>query len=142
MPSSFSPEPSAPLTHMTVEDAHEVVAKTLHEWDPETDLDTYEWAARAVIAALDVPALLAELTEVRARLSAVLGLCDHEERNAMRWQDPIPVPEWVAPVQRAALGADWREWGESQCDDCDSDFGPCDPHARAADTRRERGESR
>ena len=42
------------------------------------------------------------------RINAVLDLCDREQRNAMRWEDPIPVPDWVAPVQRAALGDDKR----------------------------------
>ncbi|MFD9630147.1 hypothetical protein [Streptomyces violascens] len=46
----------------------------------------------------------AELAQVRARLNAVLDICDREERNAVRWENPIPVPEWVAEVQRAALG--------------------------------------
>ncbi|MGW2721346.1 hypothetical protein [Streptomyces sp. NPDC001492] len=41
-----------------------------------------------------------------ARISAVLDICDREQRNAMRWENPIPVPDWVAPVQRAALGDD------------------------------------
>jgi len=43
-----------------------------------------------------------------ARIGAVLDLCDREERNAMRWENPLPVPDWVAPVQRAALGDDKR----------------------------------
>lgn len=38
------------------------------------------------------------------RLSAVLDLCDREQRNAMRWENPIPAPEWVATVQKLALG--------------------------------------
>jgi chromosome segregation ATPase len=42
------------------------------------------------------------------RISAVLDICDREQRNAMRWENPIPVPDWVAPVQRAALGDDKR----------------------------------
>jgi hypothetical protein len=46
--------------------------------------------------------------KAEARLSAVLDLCDREQRNAMRFENPIPVPEWVAPVQRAALGDDKR----------------------------------
>lgn len=55
--------------------------------------------------------LLAELDRVRAergalkqRLDAVLDLCDREQRNAIRWENPIPVPEWVATVQGLALG--------------------------------------
>lgn len=42
------------------------------------------------------------------RLSAVLDLCDREQRKAMGWENPVPVPEWVAVVQRAALGDDKR----------------------------------
>lgn len=53
----------------------------------------------------------AERDALQARLNAVLDICDREQRNAMRWQDPIPVPEWVAPVQRAALGDDVRKGG-------------------------------
>lgn len=50
----------------------------------------------------------AERDALQARLNAVLDICDREQRSATRWQDPIPVPEWVAPVQRAALGDDKR----------------------------------
>lgn len=42
--------------------------------------------------------------KAEARLSAVLDLCDREQRNAMRWENPIPVPDWVATVQGLALG--------------------------------------
>ncbi|MFF2100884.1 hypothetical protein [Streptomyces sp. NPDC058202] len=42
------------------------------------------------------------------RINAVLDICDREQRNAMRWENPIPVPDWVASVQRAALGDDKR----------------------------------
>lgn len=55
--------------------------------------------------------LRAERDSLQARLNRVMDICDREQRNAMRWQDPIPVPEWVAPVQRAALGDDVREGG-------------------------------
>lgn len=72
-------------------------------------------AAFTALARTAVSELLAELAAVRAerdeaqeRLSSVLDLCDREQRNAMRWENPIPVPEWVAPVQRAALGDDQR----------------------------------
>lgn len=53
-------------------------------------------------------ALNDELIDVKARLSAVLDLCDREQRGAMRWENPLPVPEWVGVVQRAALGDDKR----------------------------------
>jgi hypothetical protein len=66
--------------------------------------------------------VLAELNRLRAeldarkeqltnRINAVLDICDREQRNAMRWENPIPVPDWVAPVQRAALGDDKRTEG-------------------------------
>jgi hypothetical protein len=50
-----------------------------------------------------------ERNQLRTRLSAVLDLCDREQRHAMRWEEPLPVPEWVASVQRAALGDDKRD---------------------------------
>lgn len=55
----------------------------------------------------------AELDAVSKRLSAVLDLCDTEQRGAMRWENPLPVPDWVAPVQRAALGDDKRSGATS-----------------------------
>lgn len=45
------------------------------------------------------------------RLNAVLDICDREQRSAIRRENPIPVPEWVAAVQRAALGDDVRQSG-------------------------------
>jgi hypothetical protein len=56
----------------------------------------------------EVERLRAERGALKSRLDAVLDLCDREQRNAIRWENPIPVPEWVAPVQRAALGDDQR----------------------------------
>lgn len=53
----------------------------------------------------------AERDALQARLNAVLNICDREQRNAIRWENPIPVAEWVAPVQRAALGDDVRKTG-------------------------------
>lgn len=46
----------------------------------------------------------ARAESAEARVSAVLDLCDREQRNAMRWENPIPAPEWVATVQKLALG--------------------------------------
>ncbi|MFB7647200.1 hypothetical protein ACFC0S_17110 [Streptomyces sp. NPDC056084] len=45
-----------------------------------------------------------ELVRMRDRLDAVLNICDREERGALSWENPIPVPDWVGAVQRAALG--------------------------------------
>lgn len=66
---------------------------------------------RAAIRAEVEAELRAERDALQARLNRVMDICDREQRNAMRWEDPIPVPEWVAPVQRAALGDDVREGG-------------------------------
>lgn len=53
---------------------------------------------------LVVEAYPGELGTLRARVAAVLDMCDREQRGAMRWEHPLPVPEWVAPVQRTLLG--------------------------------------
>jgi len=50
--------------------------------------------------------LRAERDALKARLDRILDICDREQRNAMRWENPLPVPEWVSVVQRAALGDD------------------------------------
>lgn len=39
-----------------------------------------------------------------AKLAAVAKLCDEHEHGALRWADPLPVPEWI-PLVRAAIGA-------------------------------------
>ena len=54
-----------------------------------------------------------ERDALKQRVDAVLDLCDREQRNAMRWENPIPVPDWVEPVQRAALGDDKRAAGDA-----------------------------
>ncbi|WP_394436174.1 hypothetical protein [Streptomyces sp. SGAir0957] len=81
----------------------------------------------------DVPALLAELAAVRAErdearaelakyvgseptvaeemahlnrcLNDVHAVCDGAEEESLRWENPLPVPEWVAVVRKAAEGA-------------------------------------
>jgi hypothetical protein len=78
--------------------AREYLATLLHATnthaDAEAILDTFE-----------------RQSGTATRLNAVLDICDREQRNAMRWENPIPVPEWVAEVQRAALGDDGRKDG-------------------------------
>lgn len=66
---------------------------------------------REVVRAEALRESAVEREALQDRLSRVLDICDREQRSAMRWQDPIPVPEWVAPVQRAALGDDVRKGG-------------------------------
>lgn len=41
---------------------------------------------------------------LRGRLAAVLDLCAKEQHSARRWEDPLPVPEWVGLVQRLVTG--------------------------------------
>lgn len=87
--------------------ASERIANVLHATHTHADAQTLLDRFRSEIAA----ELVAERDALQARLNRVLDICDREQRNAMRWQDPIPIPEWVAPVQRAALGDDVREAG-------------------------------
>jgi hypothetical protein len=44
------------------------------------------------------------LAAAEERLVAVLSLCDAAERGALRWEQPLPVPEWVHQVREAATG--------------------------------------
>lgn len=66
-----------------------------------TDAESYANARFIGHAREDVPALLAEVRRLRAQLDAVTGLCDAAEKQAARWEHPLPVPEWVAEVRRA-----------------------------------------
>lgn len=34
-------------------------------------------------------------------ITSVLALCDKAEKQATRWEHPLPVPEWVGEVRRA-----------------------------------------
>ncbi|MFF8100084.1 hypothetical protein ACF07S_09965 [Streptomyces sp. NPDC016640] len=73
----------------------------------------------------DVPALLAEIQRLKAELAKYVGkeptvaeemeylsrcldavrdLCDEAEKQATRWENPLPVPEWVEQVRAAASG--------------------------------------
>lgn len=48
--------------------------------------------------------LTERLVRAEARIIAALDICDRHERGALRWADPLPVPEWVGEMQRALLG--------------------------------------
>jgi hypothetical protein len=78
--------------------AREYLANLLHATNTHADAE----------AILD---LFERQSDTAARLNRVMDICDREQRNAMRWENPIPVPEWVAEVQRAALGDDVRKDG-------------------------------
>ncbi|MFD7996884.1 hypothetical protein [Streptomyces mexicanus] len=50
------------------------------------------------------PTIAEEMAYLSHCLDAVLDLCDDAERQATRWENPLPVPEWVAKVRAAAEG--------------------------------------
>lgn len=79
------------------------VSAVRKERDGAQELAGQMRAARDVVAQLH--------RDADSRLDAVLDLCDREQRKAMGWENPIPVPEWVTVVQRAALGDDARRTG-------------------------------
>lgn len=45
-----------------------------------------------------------QLADREQRLAAVLDACAAAEHEATRWEDPLPVPDWVAAVRAAATG--------------------------------------
>lgn len=51
------------------------------------------------------PTIAEEMEHLSRCLDAVLALCDDAEKQAARWENPLPVPEWVETVRRAAEGA-------------------------------------
>ncbi|MFE0800134.1 hypothetical protein [Streptomyces sp. NPDC058812] len=50
------------------------------------------------------PTVAEEMAYLNRCLDAVLDLCDEAERQATRWENPLPVPEWVTKVRQAADG--------------------------------------
>jgi DNA repair exonuclease SbcCD ATPase subunit len=50
------------------------------------------------------PTIAEEMAYLSRCIDSVLELCDKAEEQASRWEQPIPVPEWVAPVRAAAEG--------------------------------------
>jgi hypothetical protein len=50
------------------------------------------------------PTVADELAYVNRCLNAVYAVCDAAEKQAARWEHPLPVPEWVALVRNAADG--------------------------------------
>lgn len=45
-----------------------------------------------------------EMQYLTSCLDAVLAVCDAAEKQATRWENPLPVPEWVETVRKAAEG--------------------------------------
>lgn len=50
------------------------------------------------------PTVAEEMAYLNRCLNAVHGVCDEAEKQATRWEHPLPVPEWVATVREAASG--------------------------------------
>ena len=50
------------------------------------------------------PTVAEELAYVSRCLHAVYDVCDAAEKQAIRWEQPLPVPDWVALVRNAADG--------------------------------------
>lgn len=50
------------------------------------------------------PTIVDEMAYLRRCLNAVYDVCEQAEKQAARWEQPLPVPEWVAVVREAADG--------------------------------------
>ena len=61
--------------------------------------------APALVA--EIRRLTAELQQARGLLDDVLTVCDATESGARRWENPLPVPEWVSIVRAAADGSNY-----------------------------------
>ena len=105
-------------------DSHEIYQGAweisgLSEWvgetcDPADDAKSKANAAFIAHARADVPWLIDQLRQARDLaaemqylsrcLDAVLDVCDKAEKQATRWESPLPVPEWVTGVREAASG--------------------------------------
>jgi hypothetical protein len=57
-------------------------------------------------------------TELQRRIDAALDICDRHERGALRWENPLPVPEWVREVQAALLGDEPQQKADCHCPRC------------------------
>ncbi|MGW9026899.1 hypothetical protein ACWGQ5_22500 [Streptomyces sp. NPDC055722] len=67
-------------------------------------------ALRARVAELErryvgqEPTVAEEMAYLSSCLDAVHEVCDAAEKQATRWEQPLPVPDWVATVRAAASG--------------------------------------
>ncbi|MGV0098128.1 hypothetical protein [Streptomyces californicus] len=50
------------------------------------------------------PTVRDEMAYLQRCLNSVLELCDQAATQAVRWESPLPVPEWVVAVREAASG--------------------------------------
>ncbi|MFD5678402.1 hypothetical protein, partial [Streptomyces sp. NPDC127040] len=50
------------------------------------------------------PTVAEEMAYLNRCLNAVHAVCSLAEQQATRWEHPLPLPEWVATVRKAAGG--------------------------------------
>jgi hypothetical protein len=50
------------------------------------------------------PTIAEEMAYISRCLDAVYAVCDAAEKQATRWEQPLPVPDWVVLVRHAANG--------------------------------------
>lgn len=81
---------------MWIADARDDVPQLLAEVDRlRTELDKYVGHE---------PTVAEEMAYLNRCLNAVHDLCREAEKQATRWEQPLPVPEWVDAVRKAAGG--------------------------------------
>ncbi|WP_406418305.1 hypothetical protein [Streptomyces sp. NBC_01614] len=54
------------------------------------------------------PTVAEGMAYISGCLDAVRNVCDEAEKQATRWENPLPVSEWVAVVRKAANGGESR----------------------------------
>jgi len=50
------------------------------------------------------PTVAEEMAYLNRCLNAVFAVCALAEKQAIRWENPLPVPEWIASIRKAAGG--------------------------------------
>ncbi|MEV7870132.1 hypothetical protein AB0P17_29490 [Streptomyces sp. NPDC088124] len=86
----------------------------LARWEEEQDNQRLRTAHKSAVArgvrlceqCASLAAQVAGVDDATRRLDAVLKFCDRAEKRAARWENPLPVPEWVTAVRALATGTD------------------------------------
>lgn len=71
----------------------------------------------------DYTAVVAERDAHDAQLRAVLDVCDEAEYAAVRWEEPLPLPAWVAKIRAAAGVPAYGEYPIKRFECCDHKHG-------------------
>ncbi|MER7806117.1 hypothetical protein [Streptomyces sp900116325] len=128
------PEPTTSLAEIEVRDSQilRAASSDSDDWDDDTWAAWFRTAERvhgdgakrtplfdkvgaqqARIAELETelakyvgkePTVVDEMAYLKRCLNAVYDVCDQAEKQATRWEQPLPVPEWVGIVREAADG--------------------------------------